>query len=260
MAFDLEPGWSLEPVGGTSGGAFMGVHAHEKYFLKRNASPFLAALSVEGITPKLIWTKRISTGDVLTAQEWLNGQTLTRQQMNSARVARLLARVHHSTLLQRMLHKVGGPASTTAQRHEELLAKLPLTLRQHPLVQQVLLGLRDEPLTQGATTVVHGDLNHKNWLLSDADRLYLVDWDQATLGDPAFDLASVLGHYVPREDWSQWLAAYGATLDDQLLVRLRWYGQWQLLNEINQAFLAQRYTEMNRALLTLGQFVRETRA
>lgn len=106
MDFDLDPGWSLSPVGGTTGGAFLGVHAHEKFFLKRNASPFLAALSVEEITPKLIWTKRMTTGDVLTAQEWLNGQTLTRAQMNTPMVAKLLARVHHSQLLHRMLKKL----------------------------------------------------------------------------------------------------------------------------------------------------------
>ena len=29
-----------------------------------------AALSAEGIVPKLVWTKRIETGEVVTAQHW----------------------------------------------------------------------------------------------------------------------------------------------------------------------------------------------
>ncbi len=49
MEFELDAGWSLQPAGGSTGSAFLGVYANQKYFLKRNASPFLAALSVEHI-------------------------------------------------------------------------------------------------------------------------------------------------------------------------------------------------------------------
>ncbi|WP_461212959.1 phosphotransferase family protein [Lacticaseibacillus sp. GG6-2] len=256
MDFDLDPGWSLQPVGGTTGGAFLGVHAHEKFFLKRNASPFLAALSVEEITPKLIWTKRMTTGDVLTAQEWLNGHTLTRAQMNTPMVAKLLARVHNSQLLQRMLLKVGGPGKTPAQLRDQYVAELPEPLRQHPLVAATAKRLKQVPLV-AHRTVCHGDLNHKNWLLSDAAKLYLVDWDQASLGDPAFDLSVVLINYVPREQWSTWLDAYGCALDDDLLKRLLWYGQLHLLNEVRNGFIAQRYTEMNQALIQLAALTQE---
>lgn len=251
MDFDLDPGWSLEPVGGTTGGAYLGVHAHEKYFLKRNASPFLAALSVTGITPKLIWTKRISTGDVLTAQEWLNGQTLTRAQMNSPRVAQLLAKVHESALLRRMLVKVNGVVMTAAMVRERTLLRLPAELRNHALVQTAIAALAVAPAAPSRLTVLHGDLNHKNWLLSDTDRLYLVDWDQAALGDRAFDLASVLVPYVPTAEWGTWLAAYGLPFDADLAARLRWYGVVNLLGELARTYHAQRYTEMNQYLLAL---------
>ncbi|WP_179395158.1 phosphotransferase family protein [Lacticaseibacillus absianus] len=255
MDLDLDPGWSLSPVGGTTGGAFMGVYAHEKFFLKRNASPFLAALSVEGITPKLIWTKRISTGDVLTAQEWLNGRTLTREQMNSKMVASLLAKVHQSTLLKRMLQKVGGQGQTPAQLRDQYVADLPKALREHPLVATVAARLRTLPQGPRTLRVCHGDLNHKNWLLSDANKLYLVDWDQASLGDIAFDLSVVLINYVPRDEWTRWLADYGTTLTPSLLARIEWYGQLHLLNEIKQNYERQRYTEMNRAILQLSHLV-----
>ncbi|WP_390406900.1 phosphotransferase family protein [Lacticaseibacillus jixiensis] len=254
MNFDLDPGWSLQPVGGTTGGAFLGVHAHEKFFLKRNASPFLAALSVEEITPKLIWTKRMTTGDVLTAQEWLNGHTLSREQMNTPMVAMLLARVHRSTLLRRMLLKVSGPGQTPAQLRDHYVADLPQSLRQHPLVAQCAKNLRALPHTS-ESTVCHGDLNHKNWLLSDRQKLYLVDWDQASLGDPAFDLSVVLINYVPRPAWGTWLKAYGRPLDADLHARILWYGQLHLLNEICRSFNQQRYHEMNQALLRLQELV-----
>lgn len=256
MDFDLDPGWSLSPVGGTTGGAFLGVHAHEKFFLKRNASPFLAALSVEEITPKLIWTKRMTTGDVLTAQEWLNGQTLTRAQMNAPMVAKLLARVHHSQLLHRMLKKVGAPMPTPAQLRDRYVADLPKPLRQHPLVAATAKRLKTLPPVV-ASTVCHGDLNHKNWLLSDAHKLYLVDWDQASLGDPAFDLSVVLINYVPRAQWGTWLEAYGTHLTADLLARIMWYGQLHLLEAVRSGYNQQRYTEMNQALIRLQALVDE---
>lgn len=252
MDFDLDPGWSLQPVGGTTGSAFMGVHAHEKFFLKRNASPFLAALSVEGITPKLIWTKRMTTGDVLTAQEWLNGATLTRQQMVEPMVPHLLAKVHHSALLKRMLQKVGGEAKTPSQLFDQYIGQLPAQLQEHPLVQQVLAALAVKPEAPKEWQVCHGDLNHKNWLLSDKRRLYLVDWDQASLGDPAFDLSVVLINYVPQAEWQRWLADYGTELDADLHQRLVWYGQLHLLSEVKERFLTQHYTEMNQALVKLN--------
>ena len=56
MEYNMDSGWDLHPIGGDTGQAYMGVKDHERVFLKRNASPFLAVLSGEGITPKLIST------------------------------------------------------------------------------------------------------------------------------------------------------------------------------------------------------------
>ena len=75
MEQNMDAGWELHPIGGDTGQAYMAVRAQERVFLKRNSSPFLAALSGEGIAPKLMWTKRSGNGDILTAQEWLNGRS-----------------------------------------------------------------------------------------------------------------------------------------------------------------------------------------
>lgn len=63
-------GWTLDSAGGASGEAYMAEQDGQKLFLKRNSNPFIAALSAEGIVPKLVWTKRIETGEVVTAQHW----------------------------------------------------------------------------------------------------------------------------------------------------------------------------------------------
>ncbi|MDN8848746.1 phosphotransferase, partial [Staphylococcus aureus] len=67
---------------------------------------FIAALSAEGIVPKLVWTKRIETGEVVTAQHWKNGRELTFNEMHEQRVANLLKKIHSSKTLLNMLKRM----------------------------------------------------------------------------------------------------------------------------------------------------------
>ena len=53
-------------------------------------------MSAEGIVPKLVWTKRIETGEVVTAQHWKNGRELKSDEMDQTRVAKLLNKIHSS--------------------------------------------------------------------------------------------------------------------------------------------------------------------
>lgn len=71
--------------------------------------------------------------------------------------------------------------------------------------------------------VCHCDLNHHNVILTDKGQLYLVDWDNAMIADPAMDFGFVLKWYIPQEDWNEWLYRYGATRDSQLTERIHWY-------------------------------------
>ena len=61
--------------------------------------------------------------------------------------------------------------------------------------------------------VAHGDVNHNNWLLSDLNELYLIDWDGAMIADPALDIGLMLYWYIPRKDWSVWLMQYGSRVN-----------------------------------------------
>ena len=42
-------------------------------------------------------------------------------------------------------------------------------------------------------------MNHNNWLLSDRDELFLVDWEGAMIADPAIDIGMLLYNYVPEK-------------------------------------------------------------
>ena len=80
---------------------YIGMRDEDKVFIKRNTTPMLAALSREGITPKLVWTKRTGNGDTLTAQEWLEGRLLTPNEIGQRNdVIDVLYHLHHSNSLK----------------------------------------------------------------------------------------------------------------------------------------------------------------
>lgn len=56
MEFQLDQEWRLRPIKGDTGKTYIGMRDEDKVFIKRNTTPMLAALSREGITPKLVWT------------------------------------------------------------------------------------------------------------------------------------------------------------------------------------------------------------
>jgi thiamine kinase len=60
--------------------------------------------------------------------------------------------------------------------------------------------------------IVHSDLHHGNVLT--ADRIYLIDWEYAQLGDPLLDLACIMSYY-PRATSHGGLLIKAAGVDEQ---------------------------------------------
>lgn len=240
-------GWTLDSAGGASGEAYMAEQDGRKLFLKRNSSPFLAALSAEGIVPKLVWTKRIETGEVVTAQHWKNGRSLTHEEMHSQRVAKLLKKIHQSkpllTMLKRMEMKPMYP--------ELLLKKINSSLSRqvltHHVIRRALTYLEDHMpnLDPRFYTVCHGDVNHNNWLLSDQDELFLVDWEGAMIADPAIDLGMIMYTYQQGDLFESWLKEYGAELTIDLQKRMKWYTIIQAIAMVEWYEEKNRYQDMN---------------
>ncbi|MGX7198626.1 phosphotransferase family protein [Enterococcus nangangensis] len=254
MGLKLDNDWHLQPIEGDTGQAFMGIRQQEKVFIKRNTSPFLAALSREGITPKLVWTKRAGNGDVLTAQEWQDGRVLYPEEVGRYQeVIQILHHLHHSTSLKTMLQRVGGKEVSAFDLLLTYAENLPQALRDNSYLTKVFRYLEDHlPSYDPRNYVaVHGDTNHRNWLLSDSNRLFLVDWDSAMLADPAVDLGTILGRYVPEENWSTWLTAYGTRPTSEMLERIRWYGTMHQLDQIKQQYRKRNFKKMNEEILIL---------
>lgn len=248
-------GWTLDSAGGASGEAYMAEQDGQKLFLKRNSNPFIAALSAEGIVPKLVWTKRIETGEVVTAQHWKNGRELNEDEMNQTRVAELLHKIHGSRPLLTMLKRMEMEPITPDIMLNKINVSLSREVLTHHVVRRALTYLEDHIPNLDARffTVVHGDVNHNNWLLSDRDELYLVDWEGAMIADPAIDIGMLLYNYVPQNKWSQWFKTYGVEESVNLNKRMKWYTVIQAIGLIQWYEEQKRYRDMNTWLKFLNE-------
>lgn len=258
MELERETGWQLHPIGGDTGHAYMGIKDEEKLFLKRNSSPFLAALSLEGISPRLIWTKRIGNGDVLTAQEWCNGRNLEKEEMQGPRVAQILKKVHHSASLKRMLQRVGGSHISPNDLVLQYKMGLSLDLQQHPQLKEafdLLTGIQQIVIDEAELCVCHGDVSRKNWLLSEDDQLYLVDWDSAVIADPAFDIGQLFSQYVPQTNWKNWLEQYGKEKNQVFEQRILWYAVMTLLMDVKLRHKKGQLNKMNESILKIHDWI-----
>ncbi|KXG08847.1 phosphotransferase family protein [Anoxybacillus rupiensis] len=226
--------WDITPAGGATGDAYVAEHNGKKLFLKRNSSPFLAVLSAEGIVPKLVWTKRMENGDVITAQQWLDGRELKPHDMGSEQVANLLRKIHRSQDLLEMLKRLGKKPLSPQMMMEQLRSMLT-GWSDEPLVKQAFAWLEEKlpSIRCNEWAVCHCDMNHNNWLLADDGQLYLIDWDEAMIADPAIDIGMLLYWYIPEEKWEEWLHFYGVELTDDLGVRMKWYAVVQTLQTLS---------------------------
>ncbi|MFD1606842.1 phosphotransferase [Oceanobacillus luteolus] len=253
-------GWTLTPAGGLTGDAYIARKDNRKLFIKRNSSPFLAVLSAVGIVPKLIWTKRMENGDVITAQEWLEGRELTPEDMKSRQITDLLKKIHQSPELLHMLMRLGKKPVTSDERLDEIhsrLQKLNLIERYKDI--EVALSYLNKllPVTRNQQLVVcHCDLNHNNLLMSDSGEIFLVDWDNATIADPATDFGSLLKWYIPQEEWSEWLEKYGIIRHEYLYERMYWYLLLDALDYISWHLKRKEFDKVNERLATLKELNR----
>lgn len=260
MKIEKESGWKLHPIGGETGQAFMGIRDQEKVFLKKNSSPFLATLSLEGITPRLIWTKRTGNGDVLTAQEWCNGRTLKRSEMAGKKVVDILNKLHQSAILKRLLNQISGVQVNEADLLRGYEEDLTIDLQNHPLLKkahQFLLNTAPLSYTEEDVSVCHSDVSNKNMLLSDEGELFLVDWDTAILMDYLFDIGQLLARYIDKDEWENWALENGQLYDENEKKRIYWYVIINLLLDIKYAHQKNRYDQMNELILKLNHWYQE---
>lgn len=256
MDFQLDQGWTMSPVKGATGKTYIGMKEDNRIFIKRNTTPMLAALSREGITPKLIWTKRTGNGDVLTAQEWLDGMVLSPEEIGCRNdVIDVLYHLHHSDSLKSMLQRIGGKTITAELFLSDFEKDLPDLFEKNLFLNSIHDFLKNNlpVFHEEDKCVCHGDVNHRNWLVC-RNYLYLVDWDSIMFADAAIDIGTILGHYVPLTRWTNWLMAYGMHPSDENLERVHWYATLSVSKEIKRLAQQGDMSRVKKEILQLKRF------
>lgn len=128
----------------------------------------------------------------------------------AAQLGEVLARWHSQTVAGTSL-----PPSLQGSSNFELLRVDPYyrtVARRSPEVRAKLLSLAEQLLSR-KVCLVHGDFSPKNVLVGGHD-FWVVDFEVAHLGDPAFDVAFMLSHLVLK---SLHMPAYAPSLDACML-------------------------------------------
>ncbi len=247
----------LTPLKGESGRAFLGTYPDgQKVFIKLNTTPILAALAKEQIAPQLLWAKRREDGDMMSAQEWLDGRLLTKQDMGAKQVAQILSNLHKSRHLVNQLRQLDSKVQGPLDLLNQWDAQAPIQLKENSYLQSILNQLRSDlpDFDPDIATIVHGDVRHSNWIITTSGLIYLVDWDAVLITDRMYDVAHVLSHYIPRMGWEKWLTYYGYKYNEKVLRKVAWYGQLSYLMQILRLYNSRNMEAVNQEIYELRQF------
>ncbi|MFC5630568.1 MULTISPECIES: cell cycle regulator CcrZ [Streptococcus] len=248
---------TLKPLLGKSGQAFMGEYPNgERVFVKLNTTPILAALAKEHITPQLLWAKRTAGGDMMSAQEWLDGRLLNKADMNSKQIAQILLQLHRSKPLVNQLLQLNYIIENPFELLQDWDKNAPMQLRQNIYLQSIVTELKKNlpDFNPELATIVHGDVRHSNWVITTSGLVYLVDWDSVRLTDRMYDVAHILSHYIPHNRWAEWLSYYGYKNNDLVKKKIYWYGQLSYLSQILKFYDVYDMEHVNREIYELRQF------
>ncbi|MGT2397923.1 phosphotransferase family protein [Staphylococcus aureus] len=248
-------GWTLDSAGGASGEAYMAEQDGQKLFFKTKFKSIYCGIISRRYCAKLVWTKRIETGEVVTAQHWKNGRELSSNEMKQTRVAHLLKKIHNSRPLLSMLKRMEMEPITPEIMLNKINASLSREVLTHHIVRKSLTYLEEHipSLDSRFFTVVHGDVNHNNWLLSDRDELFLVDWEGAMIADPAIDIGMLLTTMFHNNNRINGLKHMVFKKSLNLNKRMKWYTVIQSIGLVQWYEEQKRYKDMNTWLKFLNE-------
>jgi aminoglycoside phosphotransferase (APT) family kinase protein len=139
-----------------------------------DVDPDRCALTIEAAPADwLTWKERLFEGAVDTA--------------TAARLGELLAGWHRGTS-----ERDGGLDEWDSFEQLRIDPYYREAARRHPDLAETIIGYVDA-MTAGRVCLVHGDFSPKNILLGDSG-LWVIDFEVAHRGDPAFDVAFLLTH------------------------------------------------------------------
>ncbi len=175
-----------------------------------------AAMGEQGIGPRLEFADP-GTGVLVT--EYLPGRSWSVSDLddpgNLRRLAGLLRRLHG-------MQAIGKPFALRSNLTH--YAGLVGTAEAQQIAGEADVLLRRLSADDSRLCLCHNDLTSANIL--DSGSLHLIDWEYAAIGDPCFDLATVIQHHALTEEQAEGLlTAYQGPVSDEDRHHLGRYGR-----------------------------------
>jgi thiamine kinase len=196
---------------------------------RRRESAIVKCAAAAGIAPAIAYC---SPESGLLITEFIDGRHWETDELDDperlGRLLDLVTRIHEleveATPIDYYAHAERYWVQLVSARFD-----VPDTLRREreTLLEQLITNHSDKPYTH----LCHHDLNPSN-IIDQNGRLYLLDWEYAAYGSPAFDYASIGAEWgVPIERLPRYVGIDAGALNDaarlyQYICRL-----WALLNE-----------------------------
>lgn len=130
--------------------------------------------------PAVFGVRKLNGTAVALDMEYIDGNTLLHSDMNAEERK---AAIHTLVILQCTVYKVNGTGITKLTDCLEWKIKRLECLSE---AEKAILLTRINQLDTGATSLCHGDFHPLN-LLYDGDKHWIIDWVDATAGDPLAD-------------------------------------------------------------------------
>ena len=153
--------------------------ASEKNILELVANAGIGAPILVNAPERRLLITRHLRGDTWTAEA-------ARQPNNIRRIARIL----------RELHRLEAPAAHVTDLHESVIGYLRTLEERQQTAKlsardvQRALDIASRSMRNLEPVLCHNDVHHLN-VIDDGERLWVIDWEYAGLGNPLFDLAAV---------------------------------------------------------------------
>jgi thiamine kinase-like enzyme len=196
-------------------------------------APALQRVAELGVAPRVLAAGR-HEGRLYIVQEYVQGIRPEREwfPLHLSELADLIQVYHRDPVLTALLSK-GEQLKHVEHIEKELkgfetqlagLADPAHRAELSPLVTQLREQSRSfEPVDLVPT---HADPNFYNFLVA-GERIYLLDWDAASLSDPLRDVGPLLWWYVPPGKWHEFFAAFNVEMSDQTAHKVYWWAARQ---------------------------------
>jgi hypothetical protein len=230
----ISPGdWQIaQPRYGTGHESYLASSGERRVFVKLGVQVGRTQIAAElGLTPRVIVAGYLEDGVSILVQEQIDGQMPARQDFYrlSESFAQTLRKTHHSPALKSSLlqkaydsYKDAGLEclAQVQARWEIFKAQVPA---QAGFVDESIARLAGqiEQFQGGGLAASHNDPCNGNWLVTEADQVYLLDFESMSLDDPALDLGAFLWWYYPPARRGAFLETAGAGDDDDFRQRMR---------------------------------------